>query len=161
MKKEHRTLLESSVNPFTVIDFIPTREISITNKLINLDDLTDGIVTRKPAELKTNVTVDNDEYTRLFTRTGLKLHVLSLTDNAKALFLWLMFKIDYSEDFVELKTRQLEFDLGRRNDSIRKAIDELVSAGIIALTNIKNVYWINPLFFFKGSRIKKYPNSQI
>ena len=41
-------------------------------------------------------------------------------------------------------------------NTTEEAIKELIKASIIIPTVVKGVYWINPRFFFKGSRIEKY-----
>lgn len=78
--------------------------------------------------------------------------------NSVKLFMWIVYDIKYGEDFIWLnKTRYME-ETSTSKNTLVKAINELHRYCIINPTIIKDVYWINPDFFFKGSRVNKYPD---
>jgi hypothetical protein len=44
-------------------------------------------------------------------------------------------------------------------NTYKDAIKELIKYGFVNSTTVQDVYWINPEFFFKGDRLKKYSSN--
>ena len=161
MKKEDREKLLNLVNPFTLQDFIPVRETSIVNKMISVDDIQDGIVINRPSELKSYKLFDQDNYCKVFNRSAFRLHIGTLSNGARGILFMLIYKIEYQVDFIEIIIDKLYQETGVRKDLIKKYLIEITEARFIVPTTVRNVYWINPLFFFSGDRLKRYPDKGI
>ncbi len=43
-------------------------------------------------------------------------------------------------------------------NTYKKGLNDLIRYGVVSQTTIKDTFWINPEFFFKGSRTGKYPD---
>lgn len=126
--------------------------------MVSVADVSDGVILGDVSEIKSRMLVDADDYTKVFTKPGYRLHVSALNNQGKALFLWLLFEIDYAEDFFELNKRRFIAECTSNYMHLSMGITALIDASIITSTSVENVYWINPIFFFKGDRVKKYQN---
>lgn len=161
MKISDREILERAVNPFTTQDFVKVREVTVTNRMINVGDISDGVITNKPSELKSKLLLEDESFCKVYTRMGYRLHILELSDNAKSLFLWIIYEMNANCDYIEITGRQRKryiAEAKKSNIAINMAIKELINASVISATTINGVYWINPLFIFTGNRISKYPD---
>lgn len=85
--------------------------------------------------------------------------VAALSTPAKALFLWIAYELEYGQDWVWVNKAKYMKTLGiASGNTYRAAVSDLVKSNIIALTVKRNVFWINPKFFFCGNRAEKYPD---
>ena len=108
-------------------------------------------------KLPVDIEMEYTSYTKLYRSKSRKVLVNRLTASAKSLFLWLMYEIKAGEDYIWInKDRYLEETLTSYN-TYKKGLLELHRYAFITPTKVKGVYWINPDFFFNGSRVKKYP----
>ena len=158
MKTTDKEKLNGLTNPFVVNHNIETTEITVVNKMVNIKDIHEGIIVNKPSEIHTALLVDKADYCKLFTRAGYRLHINALSSNAKALVLWLMYEIDYAVDYMEIDSKRYVNETSLNYKLLGMAVKELVDACVISPTSVDKVYWINPFFFFKGDRLKKYPD---
>ena len=73
---------------------------------------------------------------------------------------WIQVKIIAGEDIINInRTKYMnDSNVGSIN-TVRESITELCVNKIITPTHIQGIYYINPAVFFKGSRIKKYPDN--
>lgn len=141
---------ELGMNPFTnslVIKYfgIPTKEYEVVE---------DGI------KLNKEIKIENEVYTKLFTTAENRVIITRMSSSAKSLLLWICYEIDSSKDFLWINRERymLEAEI-KSNTTYLEAVKELVRYGFIIYSTIKDVFWINPSFIFKGNRIKKYPNN--
>lgn len=78
----------------------------------------------------------------------------------KELLLWIMDELEYGKDYLWInKGRYMEEMNIKSVNTYKEALNELIRYCFLATTVIKDVYWINPDFFFKGDRVKMYPNN--
>lgn len=114
------------------------------------------------ALIQSSYTVEADPHCRFYTNPEKRLLMNAISPQSKELFLWIIYTIEKSKDYIWInKERYMEeLDISSIN-TYKKSIDELTRYGVIHITTIKDTYWINPEFFFKGSRIDKYPNKII
>lgn len=102
------------------------------------------------------------EYTRFFKVYSTKAHrmiVNNLQPSTKELFLWLMYTIEYGEDYVWINKKRYMEECSVSLNTYKKSIKEMIRYGLIVPMGLyDNTYWINPDFFFKGSRVNKYPD---
>jgi hypothetical protein len=81
---------------------------------------------------------------------------------SKELLLWLIFKVREGDDLVIIDIPYYMGEMGiESTQTVKKAIEGLIDAHIIAKTNVKGVFYINALHFFKGSRISKWPKQSV
>lgn len=157
MKKDDRIKLEGLKNPFMVLSSIETTSITVTNKMVNVNDIKEGIITSLPSQITSTLMLDKEEYCKVFTRAGFRLHVTAMSPNAKSLYMWLMYELDYSVDFIEINKKRYVNESKLNYKQYQLAIKELIDFCVISPTSVNDVYWTNSLFFFKGDRLKKYP----
>ena len=106
--------------------------------------------------------VEKTPYSKLYCTSGRRLIINQLSPRTKELLLWLMFEIESSEDFIWInKQRYMQENNISSINTYKEAVKELVRYAFLSPTIITDVYWINPSYFFKGDRIKKYPNNII
>lgn len=101
------------------------------------------------------------EYAKVFATADYRTRINKLTLRGKEMFLWLLYTVKMGEDSVWINRERYmeEMDISS-NTTIVATIKDLVKHNIIAPTmQKKDVYWINPNFFFKGDRLKKYPDN--
>lgn len=113
-------------------------------------------------ELYENVTgrIEYGEVCKFYCSADRRNIRSKLSPRACQMVLWIMNELRYSEDFIWMnKNRYMrEHDISSVS-TYKGCIDELIRYGHITPTLVKDVYWINPDFMFKGDRIKKYPKN--
>jgi hypothetical protein len=95
---------------------------------------------------------------RVYVNVALSEDRNNLSLRSKEMLLWLIGRLRNGEDVVLIipENYMALFDIASAS-TVRKAIQGLVKADIIAKTDVKNVYFINANYFFRGSRIRKWP----
>ena len=101
--------------------------------------------------------VDNTPSCRLFTLSNNRLYVSKLTLSGKELFLWIMFSVEPGKEVLWINKDRYMVENSTSINTYKRAIEDLVKNAVIAFTVVKDVYWINPLYFFNGDRLKMYP----
>lgn len=148
--KPDTSKLDKLPNPFTNTLVIETR--TLTNNTQFIQD--EGILNH------VTYTVETDPITKLYTNSNKRLEVNKLPPQASKMFLWIMYTIEAGKDYLWINKERVmkEMDISSIN-TFKKCIEELVSHQIIHVTAIKDTYWINPTYFFKGDRSRKYPKN--
>jgi len=102
-------------------------------------------------------------YTKVFDVKGNRKDVNELPIRSKELYLWLIHVIEPSQDIIWIDRVLYMSRMGIKSlNTYKEAIKVLCdNVYIYAHANpaFKEVYWINPKFIFKGSRLNKYPNN--
>jgi hypothetical protein len=94
---------------------------------------------------------------KIYTKSELRLKIMSMSKAAKELYLWLIYELDKNEDHVWINVERFMEECSISSmTTYRTTVKELQKNVIIYPTIIKDIYWINPLFFFNGNRIDKY-----
>ena len=62
MNKQDKELLEKSVNPFTTDLTIPVRVFKTIRKIVDVQDIQEGIITTVPDQLVSKVLIEDAEY---------------------------------------------------------------------------------------------------
>jgi hypothetical protein len=138
------------INPF-----VGTLEIGVNiREMKDSYSMADGFLnnTRFTAEVARRVTVyPSKEY---------KTIVSSLTPMANKLLTWVLNRLKYGEDYVNINHGRFMSDCGIKSyNTYKSALDSLIKNGVLAGTIEKGVYWINPGLFFCGNRANKYPDN--
>lgn len=145
-------------NPFvTDTLLIGTYEIDKEYNFLNAGNLKDGVYTGNINTIKIKEKVDSDKCTKIYTNSAYRVNIFSLPTPSKILYLWFIYVLYPGRDYVYLnkKLYMLESNISSVN-TVKTALSGLIDNKIIALSPVKNYYYINPLYFYSGSRVKKY-----
>lgn len=102
--------------------------------------------------------MESTPYTKVFEVAGAKKRVMELPVRSKELLLYFMHSIDSGMDVLWIDRVGYMKAYGIKSvntfkDAVRALSDSLF---IYPHASIKDVYWINPHYFFKGNRVTKY-----
>lgn len=150
-----KPVLDSSmlgVNPFTKKLSIPVNRMykKVMNKFGNSDlEVKDWEATK---------------YTRVFEVRGYKDKMVALPIRSKEMLLWLIHNIDVAVDFIRIdRVDYMKKHKIKSLNTFKDAAKELSGEDKYIMpcegkpSEVKDVFWINPHYFFKGSRALKYP----
>lgn len=150
------------VNPFTYSKefVIKIREIEIEQEFVHLNNLKEGVVTKDTSKFKTPYIVEQQEYTKLYRDSKSRILEMKTSPRALHLLRFVEYSIDVGKDYVWINKERYMKESSCTRNTYQAAVDELVRYGFLNnSTGIKDVYWVNSLFFFCGNRIKKYPDN--
>lgn len=97
-------------------------------------------------------------YTKVFDQTGVKALMEGLSVRAKELYLHIMYTLEPATDilWVHRGRYMTSYKISSVN-TYKDAVKNLAEKGFIyPVVGMKDVYWINPHYFFKGDRASKY-----
>lgn len=104
--------------------------------------------------------IDKIQSSRVYYSANAKDKVYGLTDKAQRLYLYILYNMPKSKPYVQINKHNYMF---RNNVKSRitytNAVKELITEGFICNTQYRTVYWVNPLLFSSGNRLKIYPNN--
>jgi hypothetical protein len=143
-------------NPFTENFSFPVFEKKSTQQLFEGHE--GEMMTQTEYEVKKSMLIEVQRYAKVFDNKISRERLEKTSDRARTLWLYIVYGIRSGEDFIIVNQKNLLERWGLAYHSYRRAVSDLVDAGVIQYTNYSNVYWINPAVFFKGSRIRKYPD---
>lgn len=151
--KKKPEIIESQlgVNPFTNTLQILVDEVHFKGQYKQLES----------GEYESTIAdVEKTEMCKLYCSPDRRKIYSKLSPRCCQMMLWIMNEVDYGKDYLWINVDRYmkEHDVTSMN-TYRAAIDELIRYGQVTPTRIKDVYWINPDFIFKGDRIKKYPKN--
>ena len=134
-------------NPFMANVSIPVYKIS--KKVVD-----DGSVNLETATLEVTA------FTKVFEITGYKQRMSELSARGKEMLLWLIHYVPAAKDYMWINREEyMKMNGIKSSHTFLRALEELSLLNYVQLHGfIKDVIWINPLFFYKGSRIKKFPD---
>lgn len=151
-KKPNIIEKDLGMNPFKQELEVPVNKIYFENSY----KFEDGLL------IPVTKDVEQTPYAKLYSTSTMRLHINKLSLRAKELLFWIIYTIEFSNDFIWINKVRYMKELNISSlTTYKEAIKELMKNGIIAVTIQKDVYWINPVVFFKGDRIKKYPEKVI
>lgn len=103
------------------------------------------------------------KYTKLFDVPGDKKMLSAMPIRSKELYLFIMYSLTAGKDWLWVdKMAYMKTMAITSINTYKTAIRGLSDNNIIYPHSwMKDVFWINPQYFFKGSRINKYPNNII
>lgn len=82
--------------------------------------------------------------------------LMKLGCSGMRLFLWICSTIKRKEDRYWLNVPKFMREADITINTVKSGIKELIDSNIIALTDVKGVYFINPNFIFRGNRVDNY-----
>ncbi len=142
------------LNPFANNLFIEATKLTDIGKFI-IDTNGDRQPVTSLVEKRQNV--------KLFYCTGCKDIVYNLSPGAKSLYLFVLYNLESGQDWIQLNS---QWYMTKNNvksiNTFKEAAKELCRYLFLSLSvDYKDVYWINPMMFFSGNRITKYPDKVI
>jgi hypothetical protein len=164
-KKPDNAVMLRKLSPFTTNLLIPVRYAE--NKEVYT---TDGLGEKKKEEDHDKELREQTPFVKLFRRPDLRAHKAKLSPSAAHLYMWIMDTIPGAVDFISINMQRYIQESRNENEprsgtksanTFRKAITELIDGGFLAKSTIEGTYFINPTYFFFGSRITMYPKNLI
>lgn len=159
MKSADRLKLSGLSNPFIINHSFDVRMIKVKDDMVRVKDISEGVILGPKTEVNRILVTDPAKYSKVFTQAGFRLHISAIPMQGKALFLWLLYEIEYGVDFVEISKKRFVDECKSNYKLLSEGVKQLIDAGLIAPTSVDGVYWLNSMLFFKGDRIAKYPNN--
>lgn len=107
--------------------------------------------------------VEKRQNVKIFYCTACKDMVYNLSPGAKSLYLFVLYNLDSGKDWIQLNS---QWYMTKNNvksvNTFKDAVKELCRYMFLNQTaDYRDVYWINPMLFFSGNRIAKYPDKVI
>jgi hypothetical protein len=105
--------------------------------------------------------VEREPKCHVYTRSSNRKVICGMGGAAKDIFLYVLFKLEYGKDWIWLNRSGCMNDSGiKAVVTYDKGIEELVRCGVLSLVfGYDDVFWINPVYLFNGSRVKKFPSN--
>lgn len=151
---------EIGVSPFRTGFKITVFQNNSTSKSIDLEDLKVGEDTVTIGTTTTNEKVfllESEHKTQVYTNSDSRKFIAALSLKAKSLYLWLIYDIEYSKEYVWINVVRYMKENNVSANTYRDSMKELVKKGIIyPIFELSNMFWVNPRLFFKGNRIKTF-----
>lgn len=123
---------------------------------------TNEIIERDGVKLFKDVYYEYEEFTKMFAKPVNRKLMMSLSDRARTLILYIMYMVRPGKDYIKFNRKHyMEEQSIKSQTTIIAALNELAENGIICPAQKQKYYWINPMFFFKGNRIAKFPHRLI
>jgi len=107
--------------------------------------------------------IEKQKSTKIYQCTGCKERVYNLSPSAKSLYLYILYNLKVNVDWIHLNR---DWYMKKNNvksiNTYKEAVKELSRYEfIIPTAEYKDVMWINPVLFFSGDRMRKYPDKVI
>ena len=103
---------------------------------------------------------DSQRSVRAFVSKESRLKKMALGVNAMKLLVWIQEELDYSKSWVWIDAVRYRREAKVKSlTTLRTAINELVEAEFIERHEKTEQYWINPAYYFCGSRVKQFKDN--
>jgi hypothetical protein len=99
-----------------------------------------------------------DSFVKVYCSPDRILTMVMLSPRGHHLLNWIGQNIDHGVDLIWINRHAYMEESGiKRSETYISAVADLVEHKILNRASFSvDVYWINPFFFFKGNRLKKY-----
>lgn len=106
-------------------------------------------------------TMEATKFTKVFEFADDKYHSIVMPIRCKEMLLFIIMSMESGKDFVWIDKKSYMENMGIKSpNTLRKAFKWLSAGNYINKhATIRDFWWINPKFIFKGNRIAKYPNN--
>jgi len=152
-KPNEDQLRKLGVNPYLTSLSIPAYKFNPSKAYVQ-----DSDGTLVPVEVLTESSIP----VKLYTCSSTRLIVSGFTNKAQRLYLWLLYETETNKDYICVnKPRYMKENGITSVNTYTEAIKELIRYGFIHYTTHKEVYWLNPDHFYRGSRIKQFPTNVV
>lgn len=108
--------------------------------------------------LPNEIEYEDSIYTRIYTDKTLREITNTLSSVSCKIYLWIIHAIYKQEDYIFIDRKRIMEELQIKSvNTLKKSYDELTRYGFITPSREKDIWWINPMYFFKGNRVIKFP----
>jgi hypothetical protein len=149
IKKPDLIKLENSVNPFVSVLEIKIKQLESKNTFV----LDEGVI------LNQIYTIESTPKVFVYVKPEHRIIHNKLESCAKELLWWVLYSLETNKDYFWLNKDRYMKETKTSLNTYKKAIESLCKEGFIQATYIKDSFWINPEFFFRGDRKSKYPKN--
>lgn len=150
-KNPIKDVLEVGVSPFESGLVIPINKSysEVRNKF--------GDVDVKESDMEAT------KFTKVYDVSSNRDKIVGLPIRCKELWLYIIHSLEIGQDYIWIDRRAYMDNMGIKSINtfklaINKMCESVNGQYLQKHSTIKDVYWINPVYIFKGSRINKYPN---
>lgn len=146
------------INPFIVNNYIKARSF---NKETTVVIKTEEGINLPSGHINNNMLVEEQSSTKIYHDTQFRDRILGLDETCLKLLFFIMYQLKPNEDFIWINSRLFQNSARIRDKrKYTDAVSLLSRYGFIYLiTGYTDLYWINPLVFFSGNRLKMYPDN--
>lgn len=147
-KYEHKDL---GPNPFRETLIVPVNEVIYKNQFKEIG----GLMTNVVAELEVT------KYSRVYIPSKLRKIVSSLPSRAKELVLWIIYELESGQEEIWINRERYMKENKTSLNTYKAGLMEVLKSGILYQTLVNGVYWINPNYFWRGSRVNTFPKNVV
>jgi hypothetical protein len=150
-KKPEITDEKMGLNPFLPKLSIPVNKVTFKKQYARDKD-GEWMPVEKELETESSCKVYLDKERRV--------SMTKLSARGKDLLLWIIYESENSSEWLWInKRRYMKEGNVTSINTYKSALVELIKAGYLLSSVIKDVYWINPRYFFNGNRVNKFPKN--
>lgn len=142
-------------NPFMTNIQIKARSFEKSETLVKHED---G-VNHPIGNVRNPVLVEEQVYTKIYHDVDYRDIILGLSEKTTKLYVYITYRIQPNEDYVWLNNVHFQDLMKYKKKQYLQCVYELVRYGIITPTIYPDTFFINPMIFFCGNRLKKYPEN--
>lgn len=107
------------------------------------------------------VEIENDKPISIYMDNDLLRVMSELSASGKDLLFYIMRYLGSSRDTIELKEEVYIKRMNVSDRTFRRAREELINLILVKKKSRKDVYFVNPQYLFRGSRLRAFPESVI
>lgn len=151
------------INPFIVEQKIDVLIKKSNKTTVNLSNIPTGDeITHNPdiISIESQFMIDKAHKVNLYMTPELRVIYMRLSEVSHKLLRYVEGILRYNEDIVHINVSKfMNESLIKSRATYSKGVEELCRYGFITPTLKRNKYWINPIRFFNGDRLKKYSDN--
>lgn len=104
--------------------------------------------------------LDQTPATKIFGTAELRQRAINLSNSGLRLLIWFVYHAVPGQDYIKFNQDAYMQETDTTSvTTVRAGLENLKRYEFIADTHKKGVYWINPLCFFRGDRLKTFPKN--
>ncbi len=144
------------MNPFVQNFKLELIQVSKSKKIIDTDDISDGIIMKYETVSKTFM-IEKQHKTTVYEIPFIETVLFrnDMKSNGRDLLLYIIYNMVDNQDWINLKQDKVTKQMGNSKPTLISAISQLEDAAIICKKS-QSEYWVNPFYIFKGNRIAYY-----
>lgn len=150
---------DMAANPFIANQIIKARAFNKEEHyVIQVDDGVNLI----NGTIKNYNLVEEQKSTKIYHDVSYRDLLFTLKERPLKLLLYIMYQIEPNEDYIWINNVHFQDHVKCNKKDYREAVESLIDSSVLACckySKFSEVYYINPLIFFCGNRLKKYPDN--
>lgn len=110
-------------------------------------------------KLPVEAELERTRYMRVIVSSERRLRIAALASCSRDLLFWILYTIERNKDYLWINKNRYMQEYNVSLNTYKKALKELIKENFLIITVVKDVYWLNPNYFFPGNRVAKYPEN--